>query len=191
MGKAVNKMVIYLDVGEEWSELDKMKMCLGFQVLFHNAWMTAVILCMAGLMGALKEAIVLFLAFGLLKMKMGGFHFETSLACLLSTGTLVIGGSLLSRHMTFSIGIVVVIYIICIVIFWKVGPQETKNNPLSEQTYEKYKKSSMILSVGYLVVTMGMYIIWGRIPYLLFLAIVFETVTLLPKHGRYTQTEKC
>lgn len=182
MERVVNKMVAYLDADKEWSELDKMKMRLGFQVLFHNAWMMAVILCAAGLAGVLKEAVILFWTFGLLKMKMGGFHFETSLACLLLTGTLVIGGSLLSRHMTLPICIVIITYVVCITIFWKVGPQGTKNNPLSEQTYEKYRKSSLLLSIGYLAATIGMYLIWGEIPYLLFLAIVFETVTLLPKH---------
>ena len=84
MEKVVNRMVEYMVADGEWSELDRMKMRLGFQVLSHNVWMTAVILTVAGFMGVLKEAVVLYLAFGMLKMNMGGLHFQTSLARLSS-----------------------------------------------------------------------------------------------------------
>ena len=112
MEKVVNRMVEYMVADGEWSELDRMKMRLGFQVLSHNVWMTAVILTVAGFMGVLKEAVVLYLAFGMLKMNMGGLHFQTSLACLSSTGAFVIGGSFLSRHIVVPFGIVVGLYIV-------------------------------------------------------------------------------
>ena len=79
MEKVVNRMVEYMVADGEWSELDRMKMRLGFQVLSHNVWMTAVILSVAWFIGVLKEAVVLYLAFGMLKMNMGGLHFQTSL----------------------------------------------------------------------------------------------------------------
>lgn len=180
MERIVNHMVSYMDVDGEWSELDKMKMKLGFQVLFHNVWMTVVILGTAGFLGVLKEAAVLFLAFGLLKMNMGGLHFQTSSACLLSTGTFVIGGSFLSRYLVVPFGVVMGLYAVCIAVFALLGPQGTKNNPLSEESYVKARRNTMVLSVGYFLTTVGYYVMLKEIPYLLLIAIVFETVTLLP-----------
>lgn len=180
MEKVVNRMVEYMVADGEWSELDRMKMRLGFQVLSHNVWMTAVILSVAGFMGVLKEAVVLYLAFGMLKMNMGGLHFQTSLACLSSTGAFVIGGSFLSRHMVIPFGIVVGLYIVCIVVFALLGPQGTKNNPLSEEGYVKARRNVMVLSIGYFFITVVSYVAAGKIPYLLLIAIVFELVTLLP-----------
>ncbi len=176
----VNHVMEYMDVDGEWSELDKMKMRLGLQVLFHNVWMTAVILVVAGLMGVLKEGAVLFLAFGLLKMNMGGLHFQTSSACLLSTGVFVIGGSFLSRHMVVPFWVVMGLYVVCIVVFVLLGPQGTKNNPLSEENYVKARRNTMVLSAGYFLTTVGSYVMLKKIPYLLLIAIVFEAVTLLP-----------
>lgn len=180
MERIVNSVIAYLDANGEWSELEKMKMRLGFQVLFHNVWMVAVILIVGGFMGVLKEAVVLFLAFGLLKINMGGLHFQTSLACLLSTGTFVIGGSFLSRHMEIPFWIVAGLYVVCIVVFAVLGPQGTKNNPLSEESYQKARRNSMVLSIGYFVITVISYVMLEKIPYLLLIAIVFEVVTLLP-----------
>ena len=54
MEKVVNRMVEYMVADGEWSELDRMKMRLGFQVLSHNVWMTEVILSIAGFRGVLK-----------------------------------------------------------------------------------------------------------------------------------------
>ena len=163
-----------------WSELDKMKMRLGFQVLFHNLWMTAVILAGAFLAGVLKEAVILFLAYGLLKINAGGIHFRTSGACILATGTFIIGGSLLSDYLEFPFYGVVCTYVVFMVILWFIGPQGTENNPITEENYGKLRRNTILLSAAYLLLTVCMYLLSGQIPYLLLIAVFFETVSLFP-----------
>ncbi len=57
-------------------------MVLGLQVLIHNIIMTGTILISAALMNMFWEAAILLATYGILKMTVGGVHFQTSFACL-------------------------------------------------------------------------------------------------------------
>lgn len=165
---------------EKWSELDKMKMKLGFQVFFHNIWMTAVILLTAVFLGIFKEALLLMTAYGLLKINAGGIHFQTSCGCLAATGTFIVGGSFLSGYLDFPIYAIAGIYIVCIIIAWKLVPQGTPNNPIAEENQWKMKRNTVILVAGYLLITIWMSPFGMKMPYLLCIAAVFEMISLIP-----------
>lgn len=86
----------------ETTQLERMKLKLGLQVLCHNIWMTCVILILAGYLRLFQESFILFISYGILKIHVGGIHFHKSWQCLTVTTSFIIGGVLLAQHMISS-----------------------------------------------------------------------------------------
>lgn len=76
----------------ETTQLERMKLKLGLQVLCHNIWMTCVILILAGYLRLFPESFILFISYGILKIHVGGIHFHKSWQCLTVTTSFIIGG---------------------------------------------------------------------------------------------------
>lgn len=165
---------------EKWSEMERLKMKLGFQVFFHNILMISCILLIAKTLGIYMDSVILLTGYGLLKLNAGGIHFEKSWACLLSTCAFVIGGVIISRHLKICFYCVLFIYILCMAILWIVGPQGTKNNPISYKYYNKLRRKTIVISGLYFIITIYRFLIEKKMTYLLLVAIVFETISMLP-----------
>ncbi len=183
METITNKIIGYLDSDENiWDDVDRARMALGLQVLIHNFIMISVILIIAQMVGIPGEAVILLVAYGLLKITAGGIHFKKSATCLLGTGVFVIAGVLASRQLNISLSYMIFIYLICMFIFAIVGPQGTKNNPVSVENYKRLKKITVYIVFSYLLITIFMTVYFACKPYLLFVAVVFETVSVLPPY---------
>ncbi len=180
-----DKIVTYIVTEDsEWRELELMKMKLGVQVLFHNIFMTGLILMFAKILGIFKNSVILFATFGILKMTAGGVHFQKSYQCLFATGLFIFSGVWLSGKMCLSIGTVIAVYLISLMIFWLVAPQGTQNNPISEKNYQKLKYRTMMVGVSYFIYTIYRFALGKEISYLLLIAVAFEAVSLLPEKFR-------
>lgn len=178
----VSKLMKCMETEEnDWTELERLKMQLGFQVLLHNLFMIGIILIVAKMLGIFTEAVALFIGYGLLKITAGGIHFQKSCACLLSTGVFVIGSVYLLRNIKLSFPVVLLIYLICVVVLWIVGPQGTENNPISEDNFYKLRYRTMLIAGSYLLITIFMFAAGKRLPYFLLVATVFETISILPE----------
>lgn len=181
MELVVNKILNHMQLDDgKWSQLEIMKMQLGFEVLFHNIFMISFVLAMAAVCGIFFDALVLLISYGLLKLTAGGIHFEKSSVCLISTSAFVIFGANISRTMKISIYAVLLIYIICLIAIWFIGPQGTKNNPISPRNYNRLKWKAVIIVSAYLLITIYKFIAENRVPYLLLVAVTFETISILP-----------
>lgn len=178
----VSKLMKCMETEEnDWTELESLKMKLGFQVLLHNLFMTGFILIVAKALGIFTEAVALFIGYGLLKLTAGGIHFQKSYACLLGTGTFIISGVYLSERIKLHFPGVLLIYLICMYILWIVGPQGTENNPISEENFYKLRYRTMIIAGSYLLITIFMLVAGERLPYFLMVATAFETISILPE----------
>ncbi|MGN1315372.1 MAG: accessory gene regulator B family protein [Lachnospiraceae bacterium] len=177
------KIVKYLgDDQDYWNDIERMHMMLGIQILLHNAIMLGTILFVAKIIGILIEASILLLAYGIVKTSAGGIHFKKSSSCLIGTGTFVGVGVWISRQLNIILCHIIIIYIICLIILIIVGPQGTENNPISEKHYKKLKKRTIFWILSYMFTTVIADIMIRRIPYLLFIAVVFETLSLFPPY---------
>lgn len=165
---------------ENWSQLEVMKMQLGFQVLFHNFFMITCILILAKVLGIFSDSVILLISYGMLKLTAGGIHFEKSSICLMSTSAFIIFGVVISRHLEISFCAVLLIYVVCMIVLWIIGPQGTENNPISKNNYDKLRRKTVIISSIYVLITIYIFAVKNEIPYLLLVAIVFETISLLP-----------
>lgn len=168
-----------LDEGK-WSQMQLMKMRLGFEVLFHNIFMISFVLATAAVCGIFFDALILLFSYGLLKLTVGGIHFKKSSVCLISTSAFVIFGTSISRIMKISMYTVLLIYIICLIFIWLIGPQGTKNNPISPRHYNRLKWKAVMIVSAYLLITIYKFMTENRIPYLLLVAVTFETISILP-----------
>lgn len=185
MDYVISKILRYMELEEEWSELEKMKMQLGLQVLCHNFFMVSCILLLAKLLGIFTDAGVLLMAYGLLKLTAGGIHFSKSLFCLFGTGIFIVGGVIVARHMNLSFFQITLIYGICMLILWLIGPQGTENNPILPRYYHTLKCKTIIIASSYYIISLYSYMKKnGIVVNLLLVAIVFETVTILPNKVR-------
>lgn len=181
MNLLINKIIKHLENKEsKWSEIEILKMQLGFQILIHNFFMICFIIILSAVLQMLLESMILLISYGVLKVNAGGIHFKKSSLCLLSTCIFVICGVVTSRHIYFPFYLVLFIYISCIITLWIIGPQGTKNNPILPHNYCKMKRNTIFLSFSYFIITIYTFITTDEVPYLLFIAIVFETVSLLP-----------
>lgn len=165
---------------EKWSEIERSEMKLGFQVLLHNILMIGFILLLAKILGIYMDSVILLTGYGLLKLNAGGIHLEKSWACLLCTCAFVIGGVIISRYLEIPFYCVLLIYILCMALLWIIGPQGTKNNPISKKNYNKLRRKTMIISALYFLITIYRFLIKEEMTYLLLVAIVFETISILP-----------
>lgn len=185
MELVVNRILKQMQLDEgKWSQLQIMKMRLGFEVLFHNIFMISCILALAAVCGIFYDALILLISYGLLKLNAGGIHFEKSLVCLISTSAFVLFGVSISKTMEISIYAVLLIYVICLIMMWFIGPQGTKNNPISPRNYNRLKWQAAIIVSVYLLITVYKFIVENKIPYLLLVAVAFETISILPNKIR-------
>lgn len=183
METIANRIVNYLDTYKTiWSDVDRMRMSLGLQIMIHNIVMIGTILLISKIAGIFLEAVVLLTAYGTLKMTAGGVHFRTSLACLIGTGVFVMAGVLFSRQLNMELFHIMEIYLVCLIILVKIGPQGTENNPISEENYIKLRNRTGVIVLTYMFLTVIVENVTGRIPYLLFIAVVFETISILPSY---------
>ena len=189
METIANRIANYLDADRTiWSDIDRMRMVLGIQVLLHNIIMVGTILFAAKITGTFWETVILLTAYGVLKMEAGGVHFKKSSACLLGTGIFVEAGVVISRQLNLNLIHIALVYAVCLIVLAIIGPQGTENNPISEKNYEKLRKRTVCIVTTYLIVTIFMAICFKCVPYLLFVAVIFETLSLLPSYIKNTRS---
>ncbi|MDO4337425.1 MAG: accessory gene regulator B family protein [Eubacteriales bacterium] len=175
-----------LYVKREESETAKLK--LGIEIAVHNILMISVILLIAGYLSILKQVLIFFSAFGILRMTSGGIHLKSSIGCLIWSTLLIIGGVKITPFINISQRELVVVFFVLIIITFQLAPQGTENNPTNKKDIPKLKYQSCILLIIYTVIS----IVYDKIGTLIMLASLFQIITLvlqyIKKFGIY---EKC
>lgn len=161
-----------LSTGCNLTDYKKLQLQLGIEVILHNILMIGTILVVSSFFGLLFETIIFFLVFGSIRMFTGGFHFKSSLACLLGTGTMVFIAHCISNSCylnSYKGKLILLVSLFLIMIF---APQGTKVNPI---TNPKYKLKAIIIvlfwySISMIIVSANNTIIT---------AIMFQMVSLI------------
>ena len=145
----------YFSFSSDRSELEKAQILYGIQVLWHNIKTTVIIFAAALLLDVLCGTFWTFLSFGMFRMFAGGLHFNTTVGCLLTTGSIAIGGGILGEYLIFHPWLLFCIYCLILTGVVLFAPQGTVNNPFSEDNQKKMKKRSMILVLIYAVISIS------------------------------------
>lgn len=148
--KLVEKISNYF-LSETDTELEKAMFIYGLQIIIHDMSMVILILITAYLTGIFWKSVIVFSAFGLLRVFSGGFHFQKSWQCLLCTGGIVVGGAYIAQYIEVFGKDTVCIYMIIMVYMWYMAPKSTKNNPLDDKYYIPFKKTTVRILIVYLI----------------------------------------
>ena len=188
MEKIGKQIMEYLDPKHDiWDELDRMRMVLGIEIFIHNILMISSILIFAKVLNIFCEACILLTGYGILKIKAGGIHLKSSLGCLTATGTFIVVGVMIAKKLALSFRIIGVIYIICLGILMVIGPQGTTNNPILANRRKTLKIQIFFVVNVYLICSFFTYGILPMISYLLLVALIFETISIMPSYIKSRQ----
>ena len=119
----------YFSFSSDRSELEKAQILYGIQVLWHNIKTTVIIFAAALLLNVLCGTFWTFLSFGMFRMFAGGLHLNTTVGCLLTTGSIAIGGGILGEYLIFHPWLLFCIYCLILTGVVLFAPQGTVNNP--------------------------------------------------------------
>ena len=145
----------YFSFSSDRSELEKAQILYVIQVLWNNIKTTVIIFAAALLLNVLCGTFWTFLSFGMFRMFAGGLHLNTTVGCLLTTGSIAIGGGILGEYLIFHPWLLFCIYCLILTGVVLFAPQGTVNNPFSEDNQKKMKKRSMILVLIYAVISIS------------------------------------
>lgn len=108
----------------------------------------------ASLVGVLKEAIVIFFAFALMRKFTGGYHMKKFSHCLISSTVMLIVGAMTAKHLNymghqFFYGLFTAVSAVALTVF---KPNAVKNKQTSESEIEKYNIIAKAELLLYLVI---------------------------------------
>ncbi|MDO5411157.1 MAG: accessory gene regulator B family protein [Lachnospiraceae bacterium] len=165
---ATDKTAHYLN----WNEIETAEFYLGLQVLVHDTIMILGIALISFCMGILKESCIVFLSFGILRLKTGGIHCRENWQCFLSTTAIVIGTVLLAHKVeALNDGQIIMIYLALCLIVYVISPQGTKKRPILTGQQKRLRKEAVIVLLIEMVLSL---VFKDRLSGLLTFAAIFE-----------------
>lgn len=120
----------------------------GLESLYLTFTKIVIILLLAIVLNIFKETLMMILFYNVVRFTSFGLHTKNSMACLISSLTLFIGGSYLAMYIDIDLTIKIVLSIICIILVSIYAPADTEKRPLINQKKRtRYKILSIIISV--------------------------------------------
>ncbi len=117
----------------------------GFQAVYGTINKCLMLLILGLILGILPELFIVTFSFVILRVWVGGLHFDSYTLCAwISLLSLTVMG-LCAKYYTLNSITVWIIYITALILYLKYAPIEHKNKPLTEQKKKKYKVTAVIL----------------------------------------------
>ena len=160
------------------SEIERLKMILGFESLLHQFVLIGIIIIFACVLEIVRPVTLFLAVFGTYRTFAGGFHLSTSLRCTIATTAIMIIGTKLALAISMKIGATFLIWAVILVIVWFYVPRLTSNHPIEQEQCKKLKAKTV-----WLVVLLGIIAVinpWETRE-IISMAAMIETFTLIPK----------
>ncbi|MBQ8412047.1 MAG: accessory gene regulator B family protein [Lachnospiraceae bacterium] len=179
MNERLARKIATWSIGQEYGqESDEFQIVTyGILLTIESVYKTLVLIALGALLGILPETLVFLYGFCGLRLNAGGIHMKTSLGC---TAVVMIGwllsliGILLHLSLPVCFGIAVIIFITVLL----CAPVTTTNNPIRDQKTKRTKKVRALLFVVFS--TIISIFLSDAYRSVLFLAMAFETLTIIP-----------
>ncbi len=125
----------------------------GLTAIFQMVTLFVIITCIGTVFHFWYESIILFIGVGVIRKSTGGAHSKTMYGCILISSLSVTIFSSLSRYILgipidiyLNLGVSVLVYIICLFVFYKRVPVESPNKPIrSPEKIKRLRKQSFII----------------------------------------------
>lgn len=178
------KLTAYFDERMDMSEIDRLKMILGFENILHYIVLFGAVFGTAAVFGVFFEAAFFWMIFGTYRVVAGGLHLSTSLACTLTTTTIIVGGTKLAEMVRLDDGIIIAGFVVMVGIVIRLAPRRTKNYPVGKEERKKLKIKSIIIVAAFGMMAL---ILPHGLKEIIAIAAAAETATLLPNMKNYSE----
>ena len=149
--KVVNKIMFKIKETQNIDDIKYEEIRYGLQGLYTMITKTSIILIIACLLNILKEFIICFLFYSLLRSVGFGAHAKSNIQCWIFSISLLIGIPIIFSHINISLGLKIFIWSILFINFFIFCPADTKKRPMINKKRKlKFKYSILILCVVYL-----------------------------------------
>ena len=106
---------------------------------------------------------------------------------MIATGMFILTGVFVARRMELDMSMIVIVYVICLAVLIVLGPQGTDNHPILHDYRKKLKIQICFIACGYLVSSFLTYRAMPMVSYLLVVALIFETISIIPLYIKNRQ----
>lgn len=178
------KLTAYFDEGMDMSEIERLKMILGFENILHYMILFGTVFGTAAVFGVFFEAAFFWFIFGSYRIVAGGFHLSTSLACTITTTTIIVGGTKLAETIRLDTGIIITGFSVTLLIVILLAPRRTKNYPVGKEERKELKLKSALLVTAFCIMAV---LLPHGLKELIAVAAAAETATLLPNMKNYSE----
>lgn len=151
----------------------------GIEGIYLTITKTIIIFILALIFGIAKELLYLLLAFNFIRLFAFGMHANSSLACLIFSSLLFLGGSFLSKEIIINKYILFFMYFIITIIISIYAPADTAKRPLIKKKKRvKFKVLSILICILFFIITF--FINNNIIINSLIFGLIIETILIIP-----------
>ena len=133
----------------------------GYEVMFSQISYTIIMIIISLIFGAFYESLAFFVGFSLYRKICGGYHAKTYTRChlIFATNQILFLLSLIFVPNQFCYILTGVGLITAIVLDILIAPIDHKNKPFNDKEYKKFKRQSIILSIGLCVLCIFIFLL--------------------------------
>lgn len=192
--KILDKCIFFLQKYNNYSKKDIQKLRYGLEGIYLTITKMIFILLLSLILGILKEVVLVFIFFNILRFFGFGFHAEKSSECLIMSTINFVLLPLLLLNVSFSTTVDLIISIFCIIIFLLFAPADTVKRPLVNKKKRITRKiltvCTGIIYLILIVIFKGHYIKTILLSSLIIQAIVVNPVTYFLAKQPYNNYKK-
>jgi accessory gene regulator B len=138
------------------------------KVIVYGLWNILTLILLLGDLLLIKVFIVVllkidipifttYLGFSVLRVYLGGFHLNNTSACFISTLVLTLICSLIAYYIGINLNMLSIMYIVGYIVIFMIGVIDNKNKRYNEKRKVRYKKYSLMLLTGLLIINIVIY----------------------------------
>lgn len=120
----------------------------GLESLYLTLTKITIIILLSIVLGIFKETLLMLLFYNIIRLFAFGLHAKNSIACLITSLILFIGGAYLSIYLNLNLTIKILLSIICTIMIAIYAPADTEKRPLiNKKKRNRFKILSIITSI--------------------------------------------
>jgi len=169
---------------QQLGELDYLRMKYALEVILINISKVSTIYALAIILGIWQQALIVHLAYFILRKPSYGLHAKSSTVCTLVSALFFVGIPMVARDFQLNRGIIVIIWIAIMIGLAKYAPALTNKNRIGSDEYKRTLKRKSLIHGGVLMTfvlaseAFGLYFL--NIPTLLTIGGFLQLMMLLP-----------
>lgn len=151
----------------------------GLESLYLTFTKIIIIILLSIILGILKETILMLLFYNIIRFFAFGLHAKNSIACLITSLTLFIGGTYLAIYLNINLELKIILATISLILIAIYAPADTEKRPLiNSKKRKRFKILSIITSL--IITCLIIYLDGNYISNFMLIGFIESTIMILP-----------